>query len=89
MKSTQQRKAVALFSLGLFCAVSLAVIAGRPAATAVALQPAVAAPTAALAMERIPTVTIVGKRLRKTEEIDVDAMSRTPGPKHPAASRDA
>ena len=63
MNATQQLKAAALFSLGLACAATLSVIAGKPAATTIALQPAATAPLAPLgivttvATEHIPTVT--------------------------------
>ncbi|MFD2273126.1 hypothetical protein ACFS07_23890 [Undibacterium arcticum] len=71
MKATQHMKATALFSLGLACAATLSVIAGQPAAVTIALPPAVVdvvKPDLAVAMEKIPTVTIVGKRLSKAEK---------------------
>jgi hypothetical protein len=68
MKTTQQLNAAALFLLGLAGAVTLSAIAAKPAASVIALQPAVmhvTEPSAPTATENIPTVTIVGKRMRK------------------------
>jgi hypothetical protein len=95
MNATQQLKAAALFSLGLVCAATLSVIAGKPAATTIALQPAATAPLAPLgivttvATEHIPTVTIVGKRMSKAEKIGVAAIDRTVASKKPGAGNNA